>query len=70
MQHPMGKPLLKALIEHHTRTATDLERIVPNCTTCENMSNAQCCSVNGDQRIPTEFQGIGCDAWTYDCIPF
>ena len=70
MQYPMGKPLLNALIQHHKSVADDLERINPNCKTCEHMSNAQCCSVNGDQPIPKEFQGIGCDAWAYDFIPF
>ncbi len=69
MEHPMNRPLREALIQHHKSVATELERITPSCTTCEHMQ-AGCCAANADQPIPKEFQAVGCDAWSYDCIPF
>jgi hypothetical protein len=70
MQYPMSRPLREALIQHHVAAAADLSRIVPDCKSCEHMNSAQCCSLNADQKVPKEFQAIGCDAWSYDFIPF
>jgi len=70
MQYPLNRPLREALIKHHKDVVADLERIKANCTSCENMEPGGRCAVNGDQYIPKEFQAVGCDAWSYDFIPF
>ena len=54
------------------RELQPLERVTYSCQHCENYSpSSRVCSVF-NQRPPPEAitNDIGCEAWTYDSIPF